>query len=222
MRRRRPQVDTSSHEGRSHEELAIRLFFSEERGKKERVPFPSSPKHKGKKDTYRKLSHERRSREEKKLSFQAGHYKDSVVRTWPKPETALENSLAPRVTYACGFFVMSKKKIYAKQFKHLPCLWKISQVLLSLWSILWCLLFSFLVYRHFAFLLNSRRFARKSHRPLAFCSDLRRLARGNTTLQNTDNYQRWVFLDSTCAVTVVLRLFRFLAKERQDTSGEST
>ena len=52
-----------------------------ERGKKERVLFPSSPKHKGKKDTYRKLSHERRSREEKKLSFQAGHYKDSVVRT---------------------------------------------------------------------------------------------------------------------------------------------
>ena len=56
-------------------------FFSEERGKKERVLFPSSPKHKGKKDTYRKLSHERRSREEKKLSFQAGHFKDSVVRT---------------------------------------------------------------------------------------------------------------------------------------------
>lgn len=47
------------------------FFFSEERGKKERVLFPLSPKHKGKKDTYRKLSHERRSRE-KKPRFSCG------------------------------------------------------------------------------------------------------------------------------------------------------
>ena len=41
------------------------FFFPRKGEKKERVLFPSSPKHKGKKDTYRKLSHERQSREKR-------------------------------------------------------------------------------------------------------------------------------------------------------------